>query len=321
MANTGPLTIEQYVEVTNRNISTIDRYVYETNPPEYQDLCTVESTDRQVTQYQPIQGLSKPTRNRDLEPLPQVAPVKGYASKIVQVPYRSSVVLEESFQHYVDSERASIFDNMQDMIESEKTLRDLIAANIYNNGTTAGSTDFTEFDGTQRALFSTGHYYEDGSATYANYSATVVPPNTDTIYSICLSSIGRLKDFSGNFLGIKDEFTILTPTLNTDYGKAADQIVWSQDNPETANRSVNTVIRRFRLRHVPINNFTSSTAWYVTKSPSWRGFPIRMLVGIDRQISPLTRFGDNPDGFYSRLRSHFGVGLRFSPRGVFRQGA
>lgn len=318
--NTSSLVLEQYVDVLNRNIPDIDRNVYETQPPEYQYFCNVTSTTRQVDQFLQIQGLARPTRNRDEEPLPQVAPTKGYASTIRQTPYRSAIVIGKSTMQYADHD--VLLNNMQDMIEAEKSLRDAVAADMLNNGTSAqAATDFTEADGTQRALFSTTHYYEDNSATFSNYYNVGVPPNTDTLYLVLAQYLGRLKDFAGNYIGIARKFTILTPTLNPDFVKAADNIIMSNDNPETANRAVNTVTRRFQLSHQPVNNLTSSTAWYVSIGADSKGYPIQMRVGSDREISPLSPYGAaNPDLYISRLRSHFGVGLRYSARGIVRIG-
>lgn len=313
---TSSQVIEEYVDILNANIPNIDRNVYETKPPEYQDFCNVSSTAKQVDQFLQIQGLAKPVRNRDEEALPQVAPYKGYASKILQVPYRSAVVIGRSTMEY--AEHDVLMQYMQDMMEAEKTLRDLVAANLLNNGTSVDAlTDFTEFDATQRAFFSTGHYYEDGSATYSNFYNVGVPPNLDTLYLVLAQYLGRLKDFSGNFIGIARKFTLLTPTLNTDFVKAADQICWSMENPETANRAMNTVIRRFQVDHKPVNNLTSSTKWYASIGTDAMGYPLQMRVGSDRNISPLSKNDAvNPDLYMSRLRSHFGVGKRYSPRGL-----
>lgn len=313
---TSSQVIEEYVDIINRNIPNIDRNVYETKPPEYQWFCNVSSTTRQVDQFLQIQGLAKPIRNRDEEALPQVAPVKGYASKILQVPYRSAVVIGRSTMEYADHD--VLLKYMQDMMEAEKTLRDLVAANLINNGTSVDAlTDFIEADGTQRAFFSTGHYYEDNSGTYSNYYNVGVPPNLDTLYLILAQYLGRLKDFSGNFIGISRKFTLLTPTLNTDFVKAADQIVMSMDDPSTANRAVNTVIRRFQVEHQPVNNLTSTTKWYASIGADAMGYPLQMRIGSDRNISPLSPVGTvNPDLYMSRLRSHFGVGKRYSPRGL-----
>lgn len=313
---TSPHVLEEYVEVLNRNIPNIDRNVYEQQPPEYQYFCNVSNTTRQTDQFQQIQGLARPTRNRDEEALPQVAPTKGYASVIRQTPYRSAVVIGKSTMQYAESKVLEDF--MTDMIESEKTLRDAVAADLLNNGASVDTaTDFTEFDATQRAFFSTGHYYEDGSATYSNFLNQGLPPNIDTLYLVLAQYLGRLKDFSGNFIGIGRQFTVLTPTLAPDFVKAADQIIMSQDNPETANRALNTVIRRFNITHQPVNNLTSSTKWYVSIGTNSKGYPLQMRVGADREISPLTNLGAvNPDVYVSRLRSHFGVGKRYSPRGI-----
>lgn len=316
---TSAIDLEQYTEVLNGNLAMIDRDVYERTPPEYQKFMNVSSTKNQVEEFQSYGGLARPIRSRDSEALPQMAPYKGPKSVIRQIPYRSAVFIERSVMEH--AKHQEILNNLEDMLEADKSLRDAVGANILNNGTSVqAATDFTESDGTQRALFSTGHIYENGQGTFSNYLNLGLPPNIDTLYLVATQYLGRLYDYAGNFIGLNRTFTIVTPTLNPDFVKSADQIVWSQDNPETANRAMNTVIKRFSFVHEPVNNLTSSTAWYVMIAPSSRGFPIQMMVGSDRQVSPLAPVGNNPDLFYSRLRDEFGVGLRYTARGIVRIG-
>jgi len=318
--STSPTVAEQFTEVFNRNIEKIERNVYDKSPAEYDKILKVEKTTRLTDEFLGFQGIGRPVRNRDLEPLPQVSPNKTYKSVIRQVPYRSQLTIEESLMRY--SESPEIFNNMEDMVESEKSLKDAVASDLFNNGFSAQATDFTEADNTQRALFSTGHVTEDNNTIYSNYYNVAVPPNTDTLYLIIGQYLSRLKDGGGNFLGMDGEFTIITPTLNSEFMKAADQIVMSMDNPETANRAANTVNRRFKLKHLPLNNLTSSTKWYVTVGTDRRYYPLVMRVGIDREITPLEKLGpQNPHAYVSTLRTHFGVGLRYSARGVVAVGS
>lgn len=312
---TSAIDLEQYTEVLNGNLPKIDRNVYQRTPPEYMKFAAVSGTVNQVDEFQSYGGLARPIRNRDAEALPQMAPYKGPKSVIRQVPYRSAVFIEKSVME--SAKHKEILDNMEDMIEAEKSLRDAVAADMLNNGASVQTaTDFTESDGTQRALFSTGHVYEDGGGTFSNFYNVGVPPNSDTLYLIATLYLGRLRDYAGNFIGTGRTFTIITPTSNPDFVKAADQLVMSTDNPETANRAANTVNRRFQFDHQPVNNLTSTTKWYMGISPTSKGYPIQMLVGSEREVSPLKFLDANPDLAYSRLRTKFGVGLRYTARGI-----
>ncbi len=312
---TAPLVKEQFSEVFNANIERIERGVFGRAPAEYSQVLKVENTSKWFEQSMGIQGVPQPIQNRDLEPPPQVSPVKGYANVIRLLGYRSQLTVEESAIKY--ARHKEVFDNAGDMIESAKTLMDRIGVNLFNNGYSAAADDFTEADGTQRAFFSTGHYYEDNSATYSNYYNVLVPPNIDTLYTVISQYLGMLKDNAGNYIDAGNEFVIVTPTNVPDYRKAADQIVMSSDNPETANRAVNTIRQSFRLSHKSIRNLTSTTKWHVTVPTAARYYPFVMLVGEAPKLSPMAPAGPiNPHALLTTLKTEFGVGKRTSPRGI-----
>jgi hypothetical protein len=311
----APQNIESLVDSINRNLTSIDRNVWEKAQPEYPDLCKVESGSRWVDEFLAVQGLSKPVANRDLEAPPQVAPVKGNKTVIRQTSYRSQLTVEETAARVADHKE--VYDNLEDLVESFKTLKDQVVGDIFNNGTTGSQTyGIVEYDNTNRALFSTGHYYENGSGTFSNYVNVGVPPNIDTIYQVINQYLRRLYDHNGNFISWPNEFTILTPSLNPAFGVAAEEVVKSQDRPDSANRATN-ILRSVTLKHRVINNFTSSTKWYLAVPTSHRAYPLVMRQLIDREITPLEKVGPvNPHAFVMTGRTQFGVGFKYSYRGI-----
>lgn len=317
-----PSVKESFPEVFNANISAWTDNYYMAAAPEYSDALLVEQMpDRWFEQSFGIQGVPLPSLRRDLEPFQQVAKVRGMGNVIRLLQYGSQLLVEESAIKYGRHKEA--FQSGIDMLESAKTLMDLVGINLYNNGTTLdATTDFTEADGTQRAFFSTAHVREDGLATYANYSATVVAPNIDTLYSILQQGFGMLRDNAGNFINLGREYRILTPMNVPTYGRPADQIVQGSDDPFTANRAVNTIRNNYQLSHRPIRNLTTSTAWYVTIPNNRREFPFVMKVGKAPHLTPMSAVGPLlPTAMVTNLMVDFGVGKRGSPRGIYRQGA
>lgn len=313
----SPLVVEAYTEAYNRNLQDMGRYIFNDPAREYDKVSKVESTDRLTNERQAIQSVGLPIANRDFEALPQVSPTKGYKTTIRITSYRSAVYIEETMM------RTAVFkeplDNARDMMRSTVTLKDVTAVNFFNNGTTDSlSTNITEFDGTARAFFSTGHYYESGGGTWSNYYNVGVPPNPETVYLIINQYLRRLKDFgANNYVSYGNQFVILTPTLNTSFGLAADELIQSVDRPDTANRATN-VLKNIRLSHVALNQFTSSSAWYIAVPTSDPAYPLRTLEMIPYEVSPLTALGDNPDAFFTRNRTQFGVGFDKTYRGVVR---
>lgn len=317
-----PSVKEAFPQVFNSNINSWMDSPYAKAPSEF-DMCLLveDMPNDWFEQSFGIQGVPKPTLRRDSQAFQQVAKQKGMGNVIRLLQYGSQLQVEESAIKYGKHKEA--FQGGIDMIESAKTLMDLVGVNLYNNGTTTDTaTDFTENDGTQRAFFSTGHVREDTLTTYANYSATVVAPNIDTLYSVLQQGFGMLKDNVGNFINMGREYHILTPMNVPTYGRPADQIVKSLDDPFTANRAVNTITQNYQLTHRPIRNLTTSTAWYVTIPNGSANFPFVMKIGKRPSLTPLEPAGALlPTVMVTTLTLDFGVGKRRSPRGIYRIGA
>lgn len=318
-----PLTLESWAPILNRNLTDITRNVYDHAEPEADFLAKRETTNRWFDQFQNIQGIGRPTLNRDLEPLPQVVPVTGYASVIRQASYRSQLTVEETM--FRVAENKQIFDNVEDMMYSVISMKDALTANFFNNGFTNGTAgNIVEFDGTARAFFSTGHYYESGNGTWSNYYNVLVPPNPETVYLVIQQYLGTLKDNVGNFINWNPEFTIITPKSRPDWGLAADEIVASNDRPDTANRAVNVLnsanpraSMSVKLRHRSLNNLTSTTKWFIAVSTTNRAFPLRLRELLPYEVTPLEKIGPiNPHAWVMTNRTQFGLGFVNSYRGV-----
>ena len=255
-----------------------------------------------------------PKLNRDLEAPPQVSPVKGYKTAIRQSSYRSQIIVEETLIRTAD--HAQVYDNFDDMVESVKTLKDATAVNFFNNGfTDALSTNITESDGTARAFFSTGHFYEDGRGTWSNYNNVLVPPNPETVYQMINNYLRRLQDNIGNFIQWPKEFWIVTPTATPSWGLAAQEIVSSMDRPDTTNRATN-VLKDVKLSVMELNNLTSTTKWFLCVPNSHKAYPLIMRELLSIETTPLEKLGPvNPHAYVSTARTQFGLGFRNSYRG------
>lgn len=316
----APMTLEEWAITLNRNITDFFRYIYEPAAAEYPKLAKELSTSMWYQLFAGAQGIAKPIPNRDLNPIPLRSPVRSNTSKSTQVEYRSGIVVERLMFEAPMPGNTAPMDNMRDFIESEKTLRDQVVANVYNNGFSVQDYDFTEFGGSQVALFSTAHNYEDGNGTYSNYLNMAVPPNLASLYQI-MATMRRYTDNVGNYINMMTRFTMLIPSLKPDWWQAAAQICLSPDNPETADRAVNTLNKDFNIGYEVINNFTSDSKWFVRTEIGQRYFPILMPVFYPPNMSPLQQInGLNVDAWGARLRSIFSVALFGSARGVFAVG-
>ncbi len=322
-ATTPPLSFQQWSDfVYNGNLTDTWRMLYERGQREYDVVASVESKPANtglVDELQGVQGISKPEINWDLQPLPQRSPVKGYKTTIRQTQYRSQLTVEQTL--YETGRHLEVTDNLADLADSIKAVKDINAVNIINNGTTGSQTyGITEADGTNRALFSTGHYYEDGSGTWSNYLNSGLSPTPDVIYRVISEYLKRLKDNVGVFIGWGGEFQILTPTVTPSFGMAADEVVNSMDRPDTANRAVNVLNQgraAVRLTHRQLNYLTSTTKWYMTVPTSHRAYPLRLKESIPQEITPLESIGaQNPHVKMQTARTRFGLGFKNSYRGM-----
>jgi hypothetical protein len=316
----SPMTLASFAESLNGNLAELQRNIFEFAPREYDKVAAIRPYRKWVDERQAIQGLTPPRNTRDLEPIPQVAPVKGYKTVIRQQNFKHGITVEETMIR--NAMHREVLDNVQDGIESIKTLKDTYTVDFLNNGFTAGlSTNITEYDGTARAAFSTAHYYENGVNPWSNYYNVGVPPTPETVHLV-INNLKRLKDFAGNFINVGNAFVIYTPTLTPSFGMAAEEIVQSVDKPNTTDRATNIVKNDFQLSHVRLNNLTSTTKWFIGIPTSHRAYPLIMLEAQSQDVSPLSPLGAiNPDAYAMRFRTQFGVGWDKSYRGLYAIGS
>lgn len=313
------MTLASFAESLNGNLPELERDIFDKAVREYDKVAKMSPYRKWVDERQAIQGLTPPRNARDLEPIPQVAPVKGYKTVIRQQNFKHGITVEETMIR--NALHREVLDNVADGIESIKTLKDAYTMDFLNNGFTDGlSTNITEYDGTARAPFSTGHYYENGVNPWSNYYNVGVPPTPEIVFLV-INLLKRLKDFAGNFINVGDDYTIYTPTLTPAYGMAAAEIVQSMDKPNTTDRATNIVKNNFRLSHVQLNNLTSTTKWFIGIPTMSRSFPLIMLESQPQDVSPLSPVGaTNPDVYMMRFRTQFGVGWDKSYRGLHAVG-
>lgn len=318
---TSPLTAEGYSAAFNRNLLPMSRNIFNDTDAEHRLIARVDTTNRQTNEMQTIQGLNMPTRARDNEPIPQVAPVTGYKSVINIIGYRSQVTVEKSM---IETEVYDApIDNARDMMLATVALKDLSTANLYNQGFTDSlPQNIVEADGTARAFFSTAHDYEDNSGTFSNYYNVGVPPTPEVVYLVINQYLKRLKDYANTrFVSYGKRFIIVTPTLNPAYGMAADEIVQSVERPDTANRATN-VLKSVQLSHVSLNWLTSSSKWFIIVPTDTLSFPVKLLNQVDYEVDPLGPMGKlNPRAYVTSCTTRFGTGFDKSYRGCVAIGA
>jgi hypothetical protein len=313
----GAVVMEAFVEHFDRNFNMIKEEMYAQFPREYTQFMRVEHTDKAFVKRSYMGGLGMPRQNRDLEPIPFVTPPKGPIALFTPVNYRLGYQIEK--QTIEQEEWGLLANRPRSMLYGASVLMDIAAANILNNGWTTQGYDFDP-SGTAKSLFNTAHTREDGLSTWGNLIQQNLPITVETVFQAIVSLLYQMEDSIGLPIAYGGSFNILVPSLNPTLWQQAIEVVNSTMNPGTSDNKINAVTKQFKLNAIPLRFATSPDRWFVTWDVSSPGYGLVMMVNIDPEISPLEKFGNNPDCWYSRLRTRFVAGYE-NKRGVGAVGA
>jgi hypothetical protein len=142
----------------------------------------------------------------------------------------------------------------------------------------------------------------------------------ETVFQAIVSLLYLMEDSIGLPIAYGGAFNILVPANNPTLWQQAVEVVNSTMNPNTSDNKVNAAIKTFKLNAIPLRFATNTDHWFVTWDVSSPGYGLLMVINIDPEISPLEKFGNNPDAWFSRLRTRFVAGYE-NKRGVGAVGA
>ena len=129
------IVMEEIAEHFDYNFSQIKDEMYAMQPKEYQKYMREESSSRPFEKRSYIGGLGLPIRNRDTQPIPIATPPRGNPSVFVPVQYRLGYVIDK--QSIEDELWKLLADRPKSMIRGAVVIKDMVAADILNNGTVA----------------------------------------------------------------------------------------------------------------------------------------------------------------------------------------
>lgn len=308
--------MEAFVEHFDRNFSSIREDMYAQFPKEYPQFMRVENTDKAFIKRTTIGGLGMPKPNRDLEAIPFVTPPKGPISLFTPTNYRVGYQIE---RQTVEQEEWGLLANRpRSMLYGASVLMDITAANILNNGFTTQPYDFDP-SGTPKPLFAINHTREDGLSTWSNLINSNLPITVETVFQ-AIVNLFNMEDMIGLPIAYNGSFNLLVPTNNPVLWQQAVEVANSTMNPNTNDNKINAAIKQFRLNVVPLRFATNPDHWFVTWDVSSPGYGLVMFINIAPDVSPLREFGNNPDCWFSRLRTRFVAGYE-AKRGVSAVGA
>lgn len=302
------IIMESFAELFDNNFST-RRAEYEKNyPSEYQRFVQVETMTKAFEKRTSISGLGLPIPNRDGAPLPYVEPVMGYPSTFIPVGYRLGYQIERSA---VEDEQFSLLvSRPRTMLYGSIVIRDMVAADILNNGFT-----LQQYDLGGTPLFSTAQVREDGGSLWTNLINEDQPITAETLFNAIVTLLMLLQDSIGMNVGYNGKFVLHVPMINPELFQQGVEVVNSLMNPGTSDNKINAVLKQFRIELSPLRYLTNPDAWFVTWDPNSVGYGLILFERVAPEISPLAPFSGNPDVWWSRLRQRFTAGYE-AKRGV-----
>lgn len=315
----GAVVAEAYVEHFDRNFSEIKDEMYEQFPKQYTFYMKVEETSKAFVKKSYMGGLGMPLPNRDLEPIPFQEPVKGPISFFTPTNYRLGYQIEKQT---IEQEEFGLLGNRpRTMLYGSVILMEMAAANILNNGFTVQPYDFkVTGDPNNQPLFSINHLREDTRATWANLINQNLPISVETVFQAIVSLLYNMVDSRGLPIAYSGEIFIYVPTLNPTLWQQAIEVANSVMNPGTTDNKTNALLKQFKITVVPLRFLTNPDHWFLGWSPNSPNYGLTMIVNIYPDISPLKEFGNNPDAWFSRLRTRFVAGYE-NKRGIAAVGA
>lgn len=304
--------MEEVAEHFDYNFSIIRDEVFNITPKEYPRYMREETTTRMFEKRTYIGGLGLPVRNRDAQPIPISTPPKGFASTFVPIQYRLGYIIDK--QTIEDEQWKLLADRPKSMVRGAVVIKDMVASDILNNGTTSMPYDI---DG--QPLFSESHPFENGSGTYSNLIPTDLPITTETVFQAITNLLMLLNDTNNMPIAYNGAVNLYVPMNNPALHEQAWSVVNSQMNPDTTDNR-NNAAKAFQINLVPLRYLTNPNMWFVSWVPSAPGYGLTLMDRIAPEISPLEKFNDNPDVYLSRLRMRFTAGYE-TVRGIGAVGA
>lgn len=300
--------MEEVAEHFDYNFSMIRDEYYALQPKEFPAFMREESSSRPFEKRSYIGGLGLPIRNRDTQPLPLSKPPKGFPATYVPISYRLGYVIDK--QTIEDELWKQLADRPKSMVRGSIVIKDMVAADILNNGTTAQPYDI---DG--GPLFSANHPLENGGGVFSNTIAAATPITVESVFNAITQLLWLLTDSQGMPIAYNGAINLYVPKINPTLVEQAWSVVNSQMNPDTTDNRNNAATGVFNIKFVPLRYLTNPNFWFVGWEPSASGYGLTLINRVEPEISPLQQFGDNLDVYFSRLRMRFTAGYE-ATRGI-----
>src|SRR5262249_18379576 len=147
-----------------------------------------------------------------------------------------------------------------------------------------------------------------------------LPITVETVFNAVANLLYNLVDSRGLPIAFSGDVFIFVPTINPVLWQQAVEVVNAVGNPNSSDNKPNAVMKQFRLNAIPLRYLTNPDHWFISWSPNQANYGLTMVVNVYPDITPLAQFGNNPDAWFSRLRTRFVAGYD-NKRGIAAVGA
>jgi phage major head subunit gpT-like protein len=238
-------------------------YGQKLRPRWYEQVFDMRSTNRPHEQYTSFTKFGLMVETDEGAPVTYDSPIQGFDKTLTPLQY--ALGYQVSRLAFDDDRLGPVRNLAQGLGESDTESRNIITADIFNNGF---NSSFTGADGVE--LFSTAHLREDG-VTFRNELATSADFSITSLRTAQID-FANFRDGRGKRQMLVPAKILIPPDLEWD----VREVLQSQLRPDTANNATNA----FRVDSYNTAGMQIIVCHYLTDTDAW------FLLADKSQLSP-----------------------------------
>ena len=261
---------------------------YSKHPDIIPALCRTQNSDRWGEQTTTIAGIKAAGEKVEGEAVTFDDPIEGYDKTYKHVTYAIACSFSEELRE--DDRMSLVEDTYRSLGLSMYQTRQIIVANILNNGFSDTGPDAVSFFNASHPLI--------GGGTYGNTPSAAIALSVAGMRSMEVSMMNQVNHRNINVV-MQPRIIVVPPTLK----HTAKELLKSVDRPDTDHRAMNTFYdENYQLLVCPF--LTSETAWFAFADKSQHNFRFyeRVAPSVNSWVDDKT--GDAN----TRIRCRFSVG-------------
>lgn len=221
-------------------------------------IFNVDTSVKNIEKDTSATGLSKLVLTTESQAISYEDEVEGYNVTYTHKKFTKGTSVSQEL--WEDDQFGVMRRKPQDMAYAKVRTQEQFAADIFNNGFTAGGGGLAPFTGPDSlALFSAAHTREDGGATQSN---TITSDLSEDAIENALVTMRQTLDGKGQLMLVQPDTLLVPPSLE----KEANILMNSIQRPGTTNNDVNAYKGRLNVQvwdYLGSAAGGSDTAWFI----------------------------------------------------------